>query len=60
MIKADSSAWFGPGKEIDVPAEAGHQEYRKALRNAVKKWSRKLFSTSSEVLNADKNWSVLW
>lgn len=58
MIEADSSAWFGPGKEIEILPEAETTGQRKALRAKLKKWAKDRFSGGTPVVNADTGWQV--
>lgn len=58
MIEADSSAWFGPGKEIEILPEAETTGQRKALRAKLKKWAKDRFSGGTPVVNADTGWQA--
>ena len=58
MIEADSSQWFGPGREIPVSEEVETPEQRKMLRNAVKTWAKERFSGGMPVVNADTGWQI--
>ena len=58
MIDADSSAWFGPGKEIEILPEAETTGQRKALRAKLKKWAKDRFSGGTPVVNADTGWQA--
>lgn len=57
-LEADSSHWFGKGKEIPVPGKSEDSGQRKALRDAVKAWAKKRFSKDTAVSNADTGWQV--
>ena len=58
MIEADSFAWFGEGKEIEVPAKAESPDSQKVLRNAVKAWAKKNFSDNEKVINKETEWDI--
>ena len=58
MIEADSSQWFGPGREIPVSEEVETPEQRKMLRNAVKTWAKERFLGGMPVVNADTGWQI--
>ena len=57
-VQADSARWFGEGKAITVPQGLEGAEYWRTLRNAVKAWSRNVFSAAKPVSNADTGWQV--
>lgn len=57
-LEADSSHWFGKGKEIPVPGKSEDAGQRKTLRDAVKTWAKKRFSKDTAVSNADTGWQV--
>lgn len=50
MIEADSSAWFGPGKEIEAEG--------RNLRKALQEWAKSRFPKGTTVKNADQGWDV--
>lgn len=58
MIEADSTQWFGEGREIPVSEEVEIPGQRKMLRNAVKTWAKERFSEGTPVVNADTGWQV--
>lgn len=57
-LEADSSHWFGKGKEIPVPGKSEDSGQRKALRDAVKAWAKKRFSKDTAVSNIATGWQV--
>ena len=57
-LEADSSHWFGKGKEIPVPGKSEDIGQRKTLRDAVKAWAKKRFSKDTAVSNAATGWQV--
>ena len=57
-LEADSSHWFGKGKEIPVPGKSEDSGQRKALRDAVKAWAKKRFSKDTSVSNIATGWQV--
>lgn len=50
LIEADSSQWFGAGKEID----AGKERWRKAVTD----WARRNFSADTSVQNIETEWKI--
>lgn len=50
MIEADSSAWFGPGKEIEAEG--------RNLRKALWEWVKSRFPKGTTVKNTDQGWDV--
>lgn len=49
-LEADSSHWFGKGKEIEAD--------KKNLRKNIKEWAKEHFSRDTTVSNADTGWDV--
>ena len=50
VVEADSSQWFGKGKEIEAD--------KKNLRKNLKEWAKENFSRDTAASNADTGWEV--
>lgn len=59
-IEADSSLWFGEGKELPGidGTESVDAAARKQLRDSVLQWAKKHFGEKPTVDNADTGWTV--
>lgn len=59
MIEADSTQWFGEGKEMPaIPTEELDAGQKKQLRDSVQGWAKKYFGADTLVSNAERGWDV--
>lgn len=59
MIEADSTQWFGEGKDLPaIPVEELDAGQKKQLRDSVQVWAKQHFGTDTLVSNADRGWNV--
>ena len=59
LIEADSTQWFGEGKEMPaIPTKELDAEQKKLLRDSVQEWAKQHFGADTLVSNADRGWDV--